>query len=757
VWVDLENTASDLEAEVRVRVMGGAGSTVFASRVALPSGSRKRVPIYVLPNNFTRKLQVQLVDPERVLLAQEVDVRPQANITFLIGLVAPERGALSIISAASWPDRTRTLELVDLSPAGLPERVEGLYSLDCLILNDVDTSQLSQEQKHALETWVRQGGRLVIGGGAGTMRTVAGLPDALLPLVPRREISLDALPGLAQFVQDKPVRVPGPFLAATGDLNDGQTLAVQENIPLIRERPVGEGYVDFVALDLVSSPFDAWNGTADFWTLLVLQHASYPSEMPPDMSPRQMRAERLIYTLSNLPSLDLPSVKSLAVLLGIYIILVGPVNYIVLRRFKRLQWAWLSIPLVTLLFSGGAFGLGYVLHGTDLILNKVAIVAAQPDGTARVNTYMGLFSPANQSYEIQVDGGGLLSPLTPYYDPFGGSNSPTGSDLVFVQGDPGSVRGLTVNQWSMQAFMQESVWSNVGSVHGDLHFENQVLVGTIQNDTELHFQDAVIVMGNYFTRLGDLAPGEKAEVHLVFSNLNESIFGPPISYRLFEEAFNQVGPGGPPRDIQVKQQILDSLLQQGGKFDPLSSVAPTHGGAALQGLTFLAWLDESPPQVTISGREVAQQATALFYTPLDYRLPQEGSLALPPGILAGQVSKMPQEGGMCGPPGMPAVYIGFGEAEFEFQLPTGIHDIRVDHLTLAVNGDGGWQGLPQVAVYNWAENAWAMLDEPTIGNNIITDTHGLIRQDGVVRLLLKMEDRRSGGCYYLGLGFEGSR
>jgi hypothetical protein len=46
-----------------------------------------------------------------------------------------------------------------------------------LILNDVDTTALSGEQRQALETWVAHGGHLIVGGGAGAARTVAGLAD----------------------------------------------------------------------------------------------------------------------------------------------------------------------------------------------------------------------------------------------------------------------------------------------------------------------------------------------------------------------------------------------------------------------------------------------------------------------------------------------------------------------------------------------------------------------------------------------------
>jgi hypothetical protein len=767
VWAYLQNNGPDLNAEVRVRVTGSFGTTTFAARVSLPTGSRKRVPVYVLPNNFSRALEVQLVDDgENVLILQKVQVKPQPNISFVVGLVTPERGALSLIAGAMTSDltrsmRPRSLVLIDLPVAELPERPQALGSFDCLILNNVDTSSLTPAQQAALESWVRQGGRLVIGGGAGARKTVSGLGDrdgrleSLLPLIPGREVEVDALPGLIGLGGGEAVRVPGPFLVSVGDLAQGRTLAEQDGLPLVRERSVGKGYVDFVALDLATLPFDAWAGTMAFWARLILDSAAYPQDMPPDMSPRQMRADQMAYALSNLPSLALPSVRGLTILLAAYVLLVGPINYLVLRWRRRLHWAWGTIPLITALFSGGAFGLGYAMRGTDLILNKIAIVAAQPDGTAQVNAYVGLFSPSRQSYEIEVKGGGLLSSLNPGYDPFGPAGSNSMGDMVFVQGDPGWVRGLAVNQWSMQTFMVEESWPDFGQVKGDLGFGDGALVGTVRNGTGQMLKDAVVAMGAQFTRLGDLAPGAEAEVRLDLSAQPDQLFGPPISYRLFEREFSQPGPGGPPRDVQLKQQILDSILSSGTRFGPLSSFAPS-GGGDTQGLIFLAWFDTSPPQVQVAGREPTQQTTALLYTPLAYRLAEGGIVSVPAGFIPGRIVEMPPDGGPCGPPGTSALYIGRGDAVFEFQLPE-VRDVQVTQLAVSIRSEGGWQQPPKAALYDWVSETWAELEEPVWGSNLISDAQSLVNENGSVQVRLSVENSNHSACFYLGLGFEGER
>jgi hypothetical protein len=758
VWVELENSGLDLEAEARVHVTGSWGRTTFAAPASLPSGSRKRIPVYVLPNNFSHVLEVELVADEEVLLSQKVPVNAQPNINYMVGIIAPERGALPFITGVSLPGRERPKTLIDLSLADLPERPEGLRSLDTLILNDTDTASLTPEQKTTLETWVRQGGRLVIGGGAGARRTAAGLPQSILPFVPRGEAEIDTVSALEDLAGGEPIRVPGPFVVSTGEESEGRTLADQDGLPLVRERSVGAGFVNFVALDLAITPFDAWTGTTAFWERLLSPGSAYPEWLPPDMSPRQMKSGQMTYALSRLPTLELPSIRGLGVLLILYVLLVGPANYLVLRWRKRLHCAWISVPLITLAFSAGAFGLGYALRGTDLILNKIAVMELGSDGTASVTSYLGLFSPARQSYQIEVEGAGLLSPLSPDYNPWGPSGVGTGGELIFVQGEPSQVRGLAVNQWSMQTFMTEGIWADFGHIESDLQVEGEALAGTVRNETPHTLKDAVLVMGNHFARLGDLQPGQEARLTLELTNPADQGFGQPISYLLFQDQLMQSGPGGPPREAELKRMVVESVFDQGGGFSPISSrMKPLGtGGSSYYMPTLLGWLDTAPPEVGVAGRTPGQQTTALLSAPIAFRLPQTGDLSVPPGLIPGTVVEMPIEGGPCGP-NRNSLWLGRGEAVFEFQAPEDVRDAEVNAIKLLIgtDGGGGWQ-LPDTALYDWDSATWVTLSDPVIGVNVIPDAAGMVSQEGLVRVRLSSEGNQ-GGCLYLELGLEGRR
>ena len=742
IWVHLENAGSDLEAEVQIRLVSGR-STTFAAPVSLPTGSRKRIPLYVLPNNYSRQLDVQLVADGGVLLTQKVTVNPMINSTYFVGWIAPQQGAIALLQGSKLGQNDRPKEIVNLALSDLPQVSDALRSLDCLILNDIDTSSLTPGQKTVLENWVSQGGRLVIGGGAGARRTAAGLPESLLPVQPRDTVEIDTLPGLADFAGAGAIRVPGPFLVTSGLPDQGQALAVQDDLPLVYERSVGSGTVNFVALDLTAAPFDAWSGTTAFWQKLLSSGADYPNWLPRDISARQMKAGPMSYALSNLPSLDLPSVRGLSILLAVYILLVGPINYLVLRWRKRLHLAWFSVPLLTIVFSAGAFSLGYALRGTDLYLNKIAIVQLESSGTASLTSYVGIFSPSQQSYEIEVKGDGLLAPLNPDHDPWGAGRISMAGDVAFVQGNPGRVRGLSVNQWSMQTFMTESTWPDMGQIAGDLWLEGHRLVGTVRNETSQTLTDVVVILGQDFVRLGDLAPGAETSVTLDLAARVQQPFGPPVSYRLFEQR-----PGNQPnlgaREEELKRTVVNSLFGEGGQRG-------WDGVNAAGGLVLLGWLDQSPPEVYVAEQTPVQQTTALVYTRLPYRFAGEEPISLPPGLVPGVMIETPLEGGQCGP-GPTSLWLGRGDAVFEFRLPEAVGAVQAESLTLQIYSDGGGQ-LPEISVYHWDSQEWLVLDKPIMGINAIPNPTSLIG-DNRVRVRFSTSGNQPAGCLHVSLGLE---
>ena len=132
----------------------------------------------------------------------------------------------------------------------------------------------------------------------------------------------------------------------------------------------------------------------------------------------------------------------------------GPINYLVLRRLDRREWAWVTMPVLIVAFAAGAYGFGSLLRGSDLIVNEVAIVRGSPgatEGTAQI--YLGVFSPSRGTYQLRVPGGALLS--SPTNGDFLGGDGTTAT-LDVLQGDPAQVRDLGVGFGSLRTVRAET-------------------------------------------------------------------------------------------------------------------------------------------------------------------------------------------------------------------------------------------------------------------------------------------------------------
>lgn len=743
ILVTLENEGADFAGEVRVQISSYSGVVTFAAPATLPTHSRKQLVIYVIPNNYSRELNVILVHGREEMLRTKIAVQPLMYAQYLIGVVTDGEGELPGLAGIQLEGRSHGTTVVTFTPHELPGRVEGLRSFNCLVLNDLDSTALSQTQKDALIAWVGQGGRLVIGGGPAAVRTIAALPETLLPVTLFGTEETETLDGLESYAKDTPIRVSGPFVLSTASAVDGaRVLADQEGIPLTVERSLGRGAVDYVALDLALSPFYDWNLSRAFWQRLLQPGAAFPSYFPPDMSPRQMYSGQLSYALTNLPSLDLPSIRWLGVVLLAYIILVGPVNYLVLRRWRRLDWAWVTIPLLTVGFSAGAFGIGYAMRGSDLILHKISVIRLISGAPAEVRTYIGLFSPTQTAYDITVDGRALLSPISMDEGPWGPASS---VDTGFLQSDPSVVRGLGVNQWAMQSFAAEFTISEPGDLEAELEVQGERVVGQITNRTGHRLRDAVVLVGPNFVHLGDIEPGAQVQVDLALTFASSDEFrGASISYLLFCDYFENMGPGGPDRAITLKQTILESVFPS----DPWSS----QSGGKPSNLTFLAWLDAEILPVSVAGRQASTQETGLIYTSMPVTFGQ-GQVSIPSAFLSYTLIEQkgnfyPSPDSLCGD--------GVFSGVLEYQLPADTENLSIETIDLRVSGQKDWwAGAPRISLYDWQAEKWQEIENTASREEIKDAGHYIQPTARTIRLKIENDTQNSGGCLYVQMSLKG--
>jgi hypothetical protein len=591
ISVHLRNDGPAVAGELRLS--GGAQSqTRFGTAVDLPTQSDKTYLLYAQPPSFGTQVDVLLVDGDRTIATTTARYTSHEATQTVVAVVAehPER----IIADVHLPADLNGVApaVVGMSPDELPDRVEAWGTLDRIVWQDVDAGRLTDGQLAALRGWVAAGGRLVVAGGTLGPRVLGAFPDILLPYRPSTTTDIPTA-SLAALLGPLGGSAPATVPALSGELAAGRALATSGDRVVAAERPYGAGSVTLLGFD----PSADWVASSDaaerLWrrVLPVRTTAGTGLAFPDD--------NLLVSAVGQLPSLALPSIGGLIVLLGAYIVLIGPINYVVLKRLERREWAWVTMPVLILAFAGGAYAIGAALRGSEVIVNEVAIVRGAPgatDGAAQV--YLGIFSPSRNVYQVRLPGGALLSA------PVNGDPGGSGTTLDVLQGDPSRVRNLAVGFGSLRAIRAETA-VDIPLIDTDLQLVDGHLRGTIRNTSTQTLEQPAVVLGSTVATLKDLAPGAEQAVDVP---LDPTTFGQSLADRVVGPTiFDTRGaPAGASRQY-VRHNMVDQLSwdQMMGSTNRLPADGPV----------VLAWGSGDLVPVEIEGQRPNRIANVLYYLP----------------------------------------------------------------------------------------------------------------------------------------------
>jgi hypothetical protein len=638
---------------------GFAWPAVYERPVVLATGSTKYFRTY-LSTDPSMTVTVRIVKSGRILARQ--DAAGTRSASTLIGVLSDDSTALDDF-AVIHPGGV-SASVVHLGLADLVDSSLALRSFDLLVVDDFATDGLSATQRSAIADFVQTGGHLLVGTGASWRRTVAGLPPDILPMQPSGVATLDsslALGGLSG------VQV------ATGPLSGGTAWLSEGNQPLLAERTIGSGSVTLATFDWKQDPIAGWTGT-DPLLRRFLVRTVFGSQGPPSSggfvggpvpgpfggqgSSLYQRSSQLGQVLGSLPALDLPSLAVTGVLVLIYVLLVGPINYFVLGALHRRALSWITLPLIAVVVAAGAYGGGIWTKGQSVQANQLSIIHVEPgSGRAYEETYTGVLTPTRGDY---LAGTGrqpvLVSPIGSY-NGYGG-NVRADIRVNLTDGTIG-LPGMTA--FTLRGFATEGIIA-APQLTGNLREVNGRLTGTIENKSSTTFTDAVVIAGDGYQNLGALAPG--ASVPVSFVPKTSTFNGPPAVYGIYPNY--SFGPGnGQPTDAQREGETRTRILTllSGGSFKgiPSTSIVPQ----------LVAWTNQPFQDLTVNGvHPRAHGETAVAVT-----LPVEefGAGVLPTGLVSGQIVDFVGDTTQQGPPGALLIQTGTVTYSFIAPLATGLH------------------------------------------------------------------------------------
>lgn len=604
VYVSARNNGPAIEGEIRVTAGDGSG-LVYTAPISLPTQSDKRVPLYVHLPPFSRTLTVQLVSNNQVVATAPVNpLNLVGRDDLLYGVVSSDPGALAYLETVSGgrPDAA----VAFLALEDLPEVSSAWNALDILVLDDRDTNRLTAAQSSGLRAWVESGGQLVVTGGPGGRQTAAGVAD-LLPVTVTDTETIADLPSLSEFGGSAFVS-QGPFVVARNTIRDGEILIREEELPLLASKTVGLGRVYFLALDPKLAPLAGWPGSSRVWGLIADQ-----VPQPPPWGNGFQDGYTATQAVSAIHGLSLPSVSQLILFLLVYIAVIGPINFLILKRLNRRELAWVTIPVLVLLFGALTLFTSFRTRGNSATLVQMAAAYGSIQSERlSTQTSIGLYSPRRSRYNLALPYDSTAFPLGQGFGSLQG-----GANLTAIEraGDL-TLREVRTDTGEIATFIADAhLLRPAISAEAELADEGRTVVVTVRNDSQALFEDAVIIYGENQIALGDLTPGAQQTQRLL---LSPGVSAVPTLEPLFAGGSVQPNPlvndpsyilgtsnyfNDP--DVYPRWQLIQSLYYNAATGlttlpDPARTV--TLGG----------WIAGSDLSVTIDAASVEQSATTLY-------------------------------------------------------------------------------------------------------------------------------------------------
>ncbi len=721
--IEVANSGPDIEGQLKVVFSNQERFPVdYLTKAVIPSGSTKKFDLNVPVNEYTGSLKVQLTAGKKVLAEDKINLTFHPSDQAVIGILDREPSEFRSLYGLSSINGSSPVVL-SLKQESFPEQAELLSFFDILVIDDINLD-LNIKQQEALKRWVNQGGILAAAGGPGWQKVLPNLPPELV-IAGISGVETRNLGSLHRMLASEGLTAPvEPVQTVVFKDISGRGLYGENGRYLAVEKVIGSGKVIYLAYDPALEPMAGWKGTGAIWQELFFGGQTLNTA---DKSVAYLKMGgnpwALTEALNTIPQLQLPSLNGMALVLGLYVLLVGPLSYLVLKKLDKREWTWVTAPALAVVFVAVIYMASFQERRSETLTHQIGVVDVSLGTTyARAETTTGIFAPKFDTYRVELEGQHFVNALPSFeYRAYGPGQVPE-SQMVVEQSPRSTVIELKdMDAWVMRGFSHETDVSLDGTISGELQFDGSEWVSVISNNTEYDFTDGVLVTAYGFKKTGPIKAGETLKVEMPKGGLASQ--GPPFYYQIYNPGIQWQGPGAPPRQTQqdmLRQQLLEAMFNGAGW---------NSGGQTM----FLAWSDQKVKgTLEIPGRDIEHYYTTLFKVPVQMKTDPE-NLNIPPGFIMGTVLESSNIG--FGPPGIIHMQPG-GKAVYQFELPEG----KFEAMELYFSGAGGPVTMAGF-LYNWPEQKWDTFNVRP-GSNNVKESQKYVNKDRMVRF--RIESDRDG-------------
>jgi hypothetical protein len=217
-------------------------------------------------------------------------------------------------------------------------------------------------------------------------------------------------------------------------------------------------------------------------------------------------------------SFTFPHLRWLIIWLSVFVVVIGPLNFIILHRLKKLEWGWITTCVISVLFAGGLYFANSVRRPADFTLDDTVVYWMDSQSSTAFAQYgFRVYSPERRVVALSVAHDDVF--LQPNWDRnYGETAASIGSEML--GNHAGAVSGwrqqigppkqleFPMLRWSYQDFHA----SNFRDFPGTVHLSSPT---HLKNDTGQSFSEVILLdyKANLSYSIPRMAPGEEIDLN----------------------------------------------------------------------------------------------------------------------------------------------------------------------------------------------------------------------------------------------------
>lgn len=446
----------------------------------------------------TKRLQSNFLDPSSTFIYTLTDKSDRLS-------------ALLRLSTFVAQSNVEVFNINQLKDYTLPEDSQGLAMANVIVVDEVAIADLTQKQQEALLKWVQDGGTLLL-GAADQINATAGIFKEYLPLLLSQEMTAISAEALTKLSGGGIFTQPISVYAATSSEGSLPVLT-ENNAVLAAKKKVGSGEVIQTTFSLGDQPLASMDGYGALLAKVInIQSISQQGMMRQGQSP----LDQISYELRNInelfPSFEV-SVSYMLIVIILYILIIGPILYFVLKKADKREHAWWIIPSISVVLSIVLFIVGAKDRIVQPQVQQSAFYKVNEDNSVNGYYVESILTNRSGDFVVNADQNTTAVALRNYNN-FTGTMGPLHESSYVKENASGSTLTLRdLSYWSVQSFGGKTSAQNIGKMDIDITLKNEQLSGTVKNNFPFALKDVTLISGVKEVKLGDIEANGTLQVN----------------------------------------------------------------------------------------------------------------------------------------------------------------------------------------------------------------------------------------------------